>query len=156
MSKALSPDKSLLKPHSRASNPVSAWSPPPSGSIKINRDVSWNAGSHSSFAGIVVCNHTGVLLEGRRVSISGPSALSCEALALRKACLMGKALHLSGIQVENDNKHLITLCVFELVPPWECRVIIQDIKTLATGLHLFILWVPREANCAAHWMASPF
>ncbi|KAG5567312.1 hypothetical protein RHGRI_002767 [Rhododendron griersonianum] len=67
MSKALSPDKSLLKPHSRASNPVSAWSPPPSGSIKINRDVSWNAGSHSSFAGIVVCNHTGVLLEGRRL-----------------------------------------------------------------------------------------
>ncbi|KAI8574296.1 hypothetical protein RHMOL_Rhmol01G0343400 [Rhododendron molle] len=98
----------------------------------------------------------GILLDGRRVSISGPLALSCEALALRKACLMGKALHLSGIQVENDNKHLITLCVSELVPPWECRVIIQDIKTLATGLRLFILCVPREANCAAHWMASPF
>ncbi|KAE9444751.1 hypothetical protein C3L33_23351, partial [Rhododendron williamsianum] len=121
MSKALNPDKSLLKPHSRASNPVSGWSPPPSGSIKINCNASWNAGSHSGFAGIVVCNHTGMLLDGRRVSISGPSALSCEALALRKSCLMGKALHLSGIQVENDNKHLITLCVSELVPPWECR-----------------------------------
>ncbi|KAI8574295.1 hypothetical protein RHMOL_Rhmol01G0343400 [Rhododendron molle] len=41
----------------------------------------------------------GILLDGRRVSISGPLALSCEALALRKACLMGKALHLSGIQL---------------------------------------------------------
>ncbi|KAG5563058.1 hypothetical protein RHGRI_005715 [Rhododendron griersonianum] len=85
MSKALNPDKSLVKPHSRASNPISAWSPPPSGSIKINCDASWKAG-------IVVRNHTGMLLDGRRVSISGPSALSCEALALRKACLMGKPL----------------------------------------------------------------
>ncbi|KAG5567314.1 hypothetical protein RHGRI_002769 [Rhododendron griersonianum] len=94
MSKALNPDKSLLKPHSRASNPVSAWSRPPSGSIKINCNASWNAGSHSGFVGIVVCNHTGMLLDGRRVSISGPSALSCEgdSRSVQDAFFLGKAL----------------------------------------------------------------
>lgn len=75
-----------------------------------------------------------MLLDGRRVGISGPSLCPVK--------LQPSAKHVSDIQVENDNKRLITLCVSELVPPWEWTVSVQDIKTLATDLRLFIYGFP--------------
>lgn len=53
---------------------------------------------------------------------------------------MAKSLQVRGAIVTSDNKHLITLCVSKLVPPWECEVIVQDIKALVAVLDLLILF----------------
>lgn len=67
---------------------------------------------------------------------------------------MAKVLNLHSVHIESDNKDIISLSVSELDPPWECACIIQDIRVLVKDLNLFMSWVPRIVNRAAHWVAS--
>lgn len=67
---------------------------------------------------------------------------------------MAKSLQVRGAIVTSDNKHLITLCVSKLVPPWEHEVIVQHIKALVAVLYCSFFFILMGANEAAHWVAS--
>ncbi|KAL7185676.1 hypothetical protein ACSBR2_027600 [Camellia fascicularis] len=58
------------------------------------------------------------------------------------------------VQLESDSKSVIDLCVSELVPPWKCLAFIHDIRSMSHVSSFSFSWVPREANCVAHWIAS--
>lgn len=107
MSRVLCPDCSSSVSSSRASSPSISWTPHPSNSVKIDCDASWKASYQMGFAGIVVCSHTSMLLDGRRVDISAPSALLCEALALHEVRSMAKSLQFSDIQTSTS--HCVSL-----------------------------------------------
>lgn len=66
---------------------------------------------------------------------------------------MAKTLNLSHVEIEGDNKSVISLCVSEDAPPWACAPLIADIRALARGSNLSFHWSPRMANMAAHWTA---
>lgn len=66
---------------------------------------------------------------------------------------MAKTLNLSHVEIEGDNKSVISLCVSEDAPPWVCAPLIADIRALARGSNLSFHWSPRMANMAAHWTA---
>lgn len=134
---------------------ISRWQAPVHGQVKFNCNASWKKDFGGGYIGIILRNHKGELLNGRKAKVVGQSALICEALALiREACLMAKALGLRSAQIESDNKQLISLSVSELVPPCDCDCIIQDIRELVLELDLHVIWIPRKVNGAAHWVAS--
>ncbi|KAL7220331.1 hypothetical protein ACSBR2_013250 [Camellia fascicularis] len=101
-------------------------------------------------------NWGGKLIDGVVSSTFSTSAQQSEAQAIRLACAFSQALGLSNVLVENDNKAVIELCVSELVPPWNCLAIMHDIKAMSSSSVISFSWVPREVNCAAHWLASVF
>lgn len=133
------------------------WKPPEKGKFKFNCDASWNKTTGEGFGAVVLRNHTGDLVDGKKFKVtgtSGTSALACEAMALREACFMAAALKLQDVQIESDNKELISLSVSELDPPWDCACIIQDIRKIVKDFHVSVSWIPRSINCVAHWVAS--
>ncbi|KAF7128124.1 hypothetical protein RHSIM_Rhsim11G0009800 [Rhododendron simsii] len=130
------------------------WSPPATGSLKINCDASWSKELNKGWGGIILRDSLGNLIDGRRFRISATSALLAKASVIREACLFAKALNLSSVCIENDNAQLISLSVSELVPPWEVLAIISDIRLLAKNDGFSFRWTPREGNEAAHWVAS--
>ncbi|CAL5392099.1 unnamed protein product [Camellia sinensis] len=54
----------------------------------------------------------------------------------------------------SDNKSVISLCVSEIVPPWEYSAIILDIRGLASSHSLSFSWTGRNNNEAVHWVAK--
>ncbi|KAI8567516.1 hypothetical protein RHMOL_Rhmol02G0128800 [Rhododendron molle] len=134
-----SPHQSL-----QSSRPLhsSHWIPPRVGYLKINCDASWSRDLKKGWGGIILKNDRGHLVDGRRFRISSSSAFLAEDSVLREACLFAKALNLSSVCIENDNAQLISLCVSELVPPWEALAIISDIRLLASNLRLSFCWTP--------------
>lgn len=132
------------------------WKAPDKGQINFNCDASWKEEFGGGFGAVILRNHRGELLNGKKLKVTGSSVLVCEALTLREACLMAKALDLRAAQIESDNKCLISLCVSELVPPWECGCVILDIRQLVLDLNLSLLWIARDSNRAAHWVALLF
>lgn len=130
------------------------WCPPDINRVKFNCDASWKKDTREGFGAVVLRNHKGELIDGRKFKVRGVSALACEAMALREACLMAKAMNLHSVQIECDNKELTSLSVSDLDPPWECACIIQDIRVLVEGFNLLVSWIPRSINRVAHWVAS--
>ncbi|KAL7260454.1 hypothetical protein ACSBR1_006171 [Camellia fascicularis] len=85
-------------------------------------------GSRQGAIAILLQNSSGNLIDGVAKSVVISSVLQGEALAIRMACHMAKALNLSNIEIEGDNKQVILLCVSETVPPWECNAILHDTR----------------------------
>ncbi|CAL5441364.1 unnamed protein product [Camellia sinensis] len=69
---------------------------------------------------------------------------------------MARSLNLSQVEIVGDNKTVISHCVSEVVPPWECAPIIEDIRSLAIQCNFSFLWTPCEANSAANWATRTF
>lgn len=92
--------------------------------------------------------------DGKKFKAVGSSALVCESTTLREACLMAKAMKLYYVQIESDNKKLISFSVSESDLPWSCACIIQDIRAFIRELNLIVSWIPRSANSVTHWVTS--
>lgn len=140
--------------HNPPSPNAGKWQPPGKDKMKLNCDSSWKNDSNGGFGAVVMRNHKGELIDGRKFRVKGSSALVCEALALREACLMAKSLNLHEAQIESDNIELIQLSVSESNPPWECACVIQDIRMIVKGFNLIVSWIHRAFNGVAHWIAS--
>ncbi|GMQ04487.1 hypothetical protein CsSME_00049890 [Camellia sinensis var. sinensis] len=132
------------------------WTAPSLGCFKANCDVAMGKGSTTAFIVVLFRNWKGELVDGAVQRIAVQSVLQGEAFAVRKACLMARALNLSQVEIEEDNKSVISLCVSEDVPPWTCAPIIEDIRMLARCSNLSFHWSPRSANGAAHWTARAY
>lgn len=129
------------------------WTTPSSGCFKANCDVAMEKGSTKASIAVLFRNWKGELVDGAVQRIEVQSVLQGEAFAVRKACLIARALNLSQVEIEGDNKSVISLCVSEDVPPWTCAPIIEDIRTLARCSNFSLHWSPRSANGATHWTA---
>ncbi|CAL5346981.1 unnamed protein product [Camellia sinensis] len=103
---------------------------------------------------MVLRNASGRILHGLTKKEFISSSFQGEALACRWACLFAQNCGLPGAIIEGDNKSVILLSVSETVPPWECGLIIDDIKRLASQEGLLLQWRPRAANRVAHWVAQ--
>ncbi|KAL7241533.1 hypothetical protein ACSBR1_014181 [Camellia fascicularis] len=108
--------------------------------------LGWQSPSHTS----------GNLLTGSTQTCKASSAAQAEAHSVRLACLMAKALNLSRVEIESDNKSVISLYVSETVPPWEYSAIILDIRGLASTHSLSFSWTSRLNNAAVHWVAKAY
>lgn len=141
-------------PQPVSSSVIAKWRAPDQGRFKFNCDASWKKEFGGGFGAIILRNHKGDLLNEKKFKVIGNSALICEAMALREACFMAKALNLRSVEIESDNKDLIALSVSELVPPWDYACLIHDIRVLVSDLNLSLLWIPRQVNRVVHWVAS--
>lgn len=151
----------MLKPnaaHSRGTFSLSSnagkWTPPGTDQVKINCDASWKKDFEGGFGAVIIRNHKGDLIDGKKFKVVASSALMCEAMALREACMMAKTMNLHSVQIESDNKELISLSVSELDHPWECACIIHAIRALVKDLNLIVSWIPTSVNRAVHRVAS--
>ncbi|XP_028089916.1 uncharacterized protein LOC114290224 [Camellia sinensis] len=133
---------------------VAGWQAPSTGSFKINCDVAIKMGSHSASTAVLLRDDRGNLIDGDTQRWRVSSSLQGKALACRSACQLEVACNLNSVEIEGDNKDVISLCVSEDAPPWECGAIFKDIKRLATQGHFSFHWSPRTANKAAHWVAQ--
>ncbi|XP_028112211.1 uncharacterized protein LOC114310437 [Camellia sinensis] len=103
---------------------------------------------------VILRDSKGNLLDGCAKSCEASSAAQAKAHAIRLAYLMAQALNLSRVEIESDNKSVISLCIFETVPPWEYSAIILDIRGLASPNSISFSWTRRTNNEAAHWVAK--
>ncbi|CAL5423556.1 unnamed protein product [Camellia sinensis] len=87
--------------------------------------------STSASIAVLFRNWKGELIDGAVQRLEVNSAMQGEAFAIRKACLMALILNLSQVEIEGDNKTVISLCVSEDAPPWVCAPLIADIRALA-------------------------
>lgn len=59
-----------------------------------------------------------------------------------------------SLMVESDCKQAIELCVNELVPPWNCIALVEDIKEMAEERSITLQWIRRTGNKVADKVAS--
>ncbi|WOH06937.1 hypothetical protein DCAR_0626366 [Daucus carota subsp. sativus] len=88
-----------------------------------------------------------------RCCVSATSPLQSELIAIREACLIIRHHHLFNACIESDCKSAISFCSTESAPPWDSAVLIEDIRSIVATFHIWILFVPRSCNGAAHWVA---
>ncbi|KAI8020766.1 hypothetical protein LOK49_LG03G00049 [Camellia lanceoleosa] len=133
---------------------VGTWTSPDHGQFKFNWDVATKKGSSQASIAVVLRNASGQILNGLSKTEYISSSFQGEALACRWACLFAQACGLPGAIIEGDNRSVIILSVSETVPPWECGLIIEDIRSLASQEMLILQWRPRSANSVAHCVAQ--
>ncbi|XP_028059582.1 uncharacterized protein LOC114263282 [Camellia sinensis] len=131
----------------------SGWHPSPSGSFKITCDVATLEGFDKASIVAILWDSQGIILDGLTQQVSIVSVLQGEALAYRLACQLASSLNLPRVEIASDNKSVILLSVSKSVTPWECAVVIADIKLMALFGDFSFLWRPRTANKVAHWVA---
>ncbi|KAI7991576.1 hypothetical protein LOK49_LG12G02484 [Camellia lanceoleosa] len=129
----------------------SGWQPPSHTSVKFNCDAAFSHSTSSAALAVILRDSQGNLLTGCAQSCKASSAAQAEAHSVRLACLMAKALNLSRVEIESDNKTVISLCVSETVPPWEFSAIIMDIRGLAPSYSLSFSWTSRHNNAKKNW-----
>lgn len=135
---------------------VSTWRAPDFGKFKTNCDVAISIIKNASKAVVILRNWRGKLVGGaaKTVSVCSNLGLGGELFAIRAACEMLFRLGMKEVVVESDNKQAITLSVSELVPPWNVRALVLDIRQYAKEGAFLFKWVCRSANKVAHEVAS--
>ncbi|KAL7189189.1 hypothetical protein ACSBR1_038949 [Camellia fascicularis] len=127
---------------------------PPRGIWKINCDAATDLSRGRRAVAVLLRDEKGNLLDGIATKIRLTTVVQGEAIAVRLACAMTRALQCAAVEIESDNKFVIHLCVSEGVPPWEICAVIQDIRSLGHSGGLAFKWSPRVRNKAAHWVAT--
>ncbi|XP_028061591.1 uncharacterized protein LOC114265052 [Camellia sinensis] len=136
-------------------NPNLKWSPPPpAGRYKINSDVVFLKSSRGASIAAILWDSQGKILDGLTRSILISSVLQGEAMACRLACQLASSRNPSNLEISGHNKPVISLCVSESIPPWECAAVIDDVQILAQRGDFSFLCNTRTANKATHWMAQ--
>ncbi|XP_028122009.1 uncharacterized protein LOC114319198 [Camellia sinensis] len=143
-----------LADNSMAVGSASGWTPPLVGTIKVNCDASFHRSSAKASAAAIMRDSEGHFIDRVVTSFFSASAPQAEAVAVRLACRLVQMYGLSLADIENDNQELIHLCVSETVPPWEIKVAVADIRSLARDRAWKLLWTRRTNNSAAHWVAT--
>ncbi|KAI8027270.1 hypothetical protein LOK49_LG02G03305 [Camellia lanceoleosa] len=115
---------------------IGGWMALSPGCFKANCDVAMSPNSTSAAIAVLFRKWKGELVDGVVQRLKVYSTLQGEVFAICKACLMAKTLNLSHVEIEGDNKSVISLCVFEDTPLWACAPLIANIRALARGSNL--------------------
>ncbi|XVF12308.1 hypothetical protein REPUB_Repub08aG0104900 [Reevesia pubescens] len=79
------------------------WIPPPSGSIKLNVDATWNRWTKEATLGVVACDYNGMVLFSAHVKkqYTAP-AIVVELISIRHRLELAKDWELQNIILESD------------------------------------------------------
>ncbi|XP_058181423.1 uncharacterized protein LOC131299867 [Rhododendron vialii] len=132
---------------------LSTWRAPDKGRFKANCDAAIPASGLRSIAAVVLRNWKGKIVDGLAKSVHVRTSLGGELHAIRAACEMLISLDLKEVEVESDSQQAIHLSVSELVPPWDVKTLVMDIRHFAKEGNLLFKWVRRVANRMAHKVA---
>lgn len=132
----------------------SKWRAPDKGKFKVNCDVALPSNGKGGKVVVILRDWQGKVHDGFARQIIAGSSLKGELLAIRTACEMIISLGLKEVEVESDNRQAILLSVSESVPPWDVRAVVLDNRHLATKGSISFRWIRREANKAAHEVAT--
>jgi len=81
--------------------------------------------------------------------------LVAEATAVRDGLKSAIEAGWRRIEVEGDNKVVMSAIHGSITPPWQIAAIIEDIRTLSQGCENITLnHIYRESNMAADWVAK--
>ncbi|KAM0897217.1 hypothetical protein ACQ4PT_022674 [Festuca glaucescens] len=148
---------STKKPTDRQAHPKrSHWLPPPSNSIKINSDATFDANTFSGSTGYVIRDDKGLFIAaGAKWYGALGNALSAEALACRDGLILAQHLQAANVHLETDCEVLIEL--------WKTRKknraaiwpVLNEIQELMGYFSSFsFCHVKRKANLVAHVTAK--
>ncbi|XP_058189568.1 uncharacterized protein LOC131307174 [Rhododendron vialii] len=132
---------------------LSTWRAPDKGRFKANCDAAIPASGLRSIAAVVLRNWKRKIVDGLAKSVHVRTSLGGELHAIRAACEMLISLGLKEVEAESDSQQAIHLSVSELVPPWDVRALVIDIRHFAKEGNLLFKWVRRAANRVAHKVA---
>ncbi|KAK8580342.1 hypothetical protein V6N13_143452 [Hibiscus sabdariffa] len=131
------------------------WSPPSTGLVKVNFDVSFDSSTSSSFSGIIIRDNEGEVLTAGCFSHSHVlDPFAAEALACHQALMLAHGLSFRRIVVEGDSLSVIkkvqTFCEDRSL----IGMLIKDIKRKLKDFDSFtLLLCPRVCNESAHFIA---
>lgn len=139
--------------HQSRRNNIIRWHPPDVDFHKINFDGSI-IGTSAATGFVIRAHHRHPLMaEARKL---GQNTITiAEALAMRDALHLAKARNLKKIKIERDSKIVIQPILGKYNIPWRIKVIIEDIKWLASSFKS-ISWnhIYRETNFFADAITS--
>lgn len=74
--------------------------------------------------------------------------------AIREACIFCSKAGLENVAVENDNFSVVGWCNGNPLDrsAWDCRAVVQDIRTFLWSYNAFLSFIPREANKAVNYL----
>lgn len=131
------------------------WTPPPF-STKINCDASVSLDGEGVGVGAIIRNEVGELVGadgqrlGRRLSL-----LAAELFAIKHALEMAVERRLRSVVIETDCMEAVYMINSAEICLAAEGVVVDQIRSLLRFLHISgINYIPREANVAAHSVAS--
>ncbi|ONI27191.1 hypothetical protein PRUPE_1G073500 [Prunus persica] len=132
---------------------LSLWVNPPVGTVKINCDAAWDKVTNAAFDGVVIRDHTGILLDGIAHCFQSLSVVQAECHAIRSGLELAHVRGFTNVIVETDSKVGFTAVQEDIsVSNWTLCPILYDIRMLkASFSSLRWAWTPRDANHAADW-----
>ena len=116
------------------------WSPPCSGFVKINVDVSWMRSGGTCFVGVVVRDDNGGFVAAVRYSINASSVAMAEALAILLGCEFGRAMKWEKVILETDS--LISVSCLrnaDTMGSWEAFPILAKCRRMGESFQDLVL-----------------
>lgn len=146
----------ILKGFSHHSAPVIKptlifWHKPEAGWIKVNTDDSFNY-PDAGMGGIFRDWQVHCILYFSAPTIA-QDALETEAIAVYWALFIAKQCQLNRVIVESDSQLLLDIISQKHSCPWHVIKWIMKIQQLSNTLYTRFLFIHREGNRPAHWLA---
>ncbi|KAK1370315.1 hypothetical protein POM88_036407 [Heracleum sosnowskyi] len=136
---------SFVDSHSPIINYPLQWTPPSTLLVKYNCDGAFNR--HSAIIGIIGRNSDGFMVDGSSSCVNAASSLQTKLIAIRETCFIINRRFLHAI-VESDCKMAIDLLTYEMIPPSDCAIIVEDIKVIGSDLSIYFSCAPWSYNKA--------
>ncbi|KAK8631278.1 hypothetical protein V6N13_080033 [Hibiscus sabdariffa] len=130
------------------------WSPPSTGIVKVNFDVSFDSSTLSSFSGIIIRDNEGEVLAAGCFSHSHVfDSFVAEALACHQALVLVHDLSFRRIIVEGDSLSVIKKVQTLSEDRSLIGMLIKDIKRMLKVFDsISVLFCPRVCNESAHFI----
>ncbi|KAI8030073.1 hypothetical protein LOK49_LG01G00907 [Camellia lanceoleosa] len=87
------------------------WVPPSRGKWKFNCDAETDLSRGRGAVAVLLRDEKGHLVDGIGAKIRLATAIQVEASVVRLACAMARALNYSNMEIDNDCKNVIQLCI---------------------------------------------
>ncbi|OMO87944.1 reverse transcriptase [Corchorus capsularis] len=131
------------------------WSPPANDIIKINVDGAYDCKTGEAAVGVIARGANGMVVDGLGKKVRASSCDMAEVMAVREGIRLAKEKRWERVILETDSQEALTDCIKDdSVCAWEVKPLVQDIKVWSRSIReLEMIWVPRSANGAAHWVA---
>ncbi|KAL6199516.1 hypothetical protein ACLB2K_029300 [Fragaria x ananassa] len=136
-------------------SPILEWQPPPCGIADVCCDTSWTKTGPSGL-GVVIYSDSSCLLDCVSMNCCSASPFAAEAQAVLLGVERAATLGIRRVQVRSDALEIITqISSNSACNDWRTFPVIDEIRKRSQWFDFITWdWNPREANQAAHGVAS--
>lgn len=107
------------------------WVNPPVGTFKINCDVAWDKVTNAAFDGVVIRDHSGILLDGIAHCFQSLLVVQAECYAIRNGLELAHVRGFTNVTVETDSKVCFAAVQEDIsVLNWTLYPVLYDIRML--------------------------